>query len=104
MTNRITDSMRDNKLKYLNKMLEEIGSELRFGAEYPWSKYFLAIKAKDRVGCWDRTLNACGNREIFETVGDMMTLIYELQKEGLLRKKEIIEKWQNCLSQKYKNV
>ena len=92
MTQRITEKMRDAKIKYLNEILEEVGSDLRFEVFHPWSMDCLAYQSaedkKKGVRRFDGHFDVWKTRAIYDAAKVIYDTLYMLQSEGLLRKKQ----------------
>jgi hypothetical protein len=77
----------ENQVNWLNEIMEKIGSEHRFGIEYPWSMNFLALKDKNKPNCWIHTfMSIDGYRKIKDSCDMLREVLMYLQSEGLLKK------------------
>ena len=77
------------RIYWLNQEMEKIGSEIRFGAEYPWSMYFLALQDKNKPNCYTHTfMQVSGLNNIRKTVDVIRELLVFMKQEGVFKKND----------------
>jgi hypothetical protein len=85
LTQRITRKIAEANLGYLNELLNEIGSDYRFGIEHPWSLDFLGLTTKGS-DTWIKSYNQCGYRDINNAATMLYDFLFYLKQEKLFKK------------------